>query len=159
VKVDDTIWGALLAVFGAAVLLYVQRFPNIPGQSVGPGLFPGLCATGLLVGGLILAVRGWRARRGAGARWVDAPAWLRSMPQVRAFAVLVGINLFYLLAVDRLGFLVVAVVYLFLLMWALQVRPVRAAIASVLMALAIHYAFYKLLKVPLPWGVLQGIAW
>ena len=25
--------------------------------------------------------------------------------------------------------------------------------------LVIHYAFYKLLKVPLPWGVLQGIAW
>jgi putative tricarboxylic transport membrane protein len=25
--------------------------------------------------------------------------------------------------------------------------------------LVIHYAFYKLLRVPLPWGVLQGIAW
>jgi hypothetical protein len=23
----------------------------------------------------------------------------------------------------------------------------------------IHYAFYTLLRVPLPWGVLEGIAW
>jgi putative tricarboxylic transport membrane protein len=32
-------------------------------------------------------------------------------------------------------------------------------LVAFLMALAIHYAFYKLLRVPLPWGVLQGIAW
>ncbi len=23
----------------------------------------------------------------------------------------------------------------------------------------IHYAFYSLLRVPLPWGVLEGVAW
>jgi hypothetical protein len=23
----------------------------------------------------------------------------------------------------------------------------------------IHYAFYKLLRVPLPWGLLQNLAW
>jgi putative tricarboxylic transport membrane protein len=159
VKIDDTIWGGLLAAFGAAVLFYVQRFPNIPGQSVGPGMFPGLVGTGLLACGLILAVRGWRRRQAVAGAWTEVPAWLRSPPQLRAFAVLVAVNGFYLLAVDRLGFLIVAVVYLFLLMWALKVRPLRAAVAAVLMTLAIHYAFYKLLKVPLPWGVLQGVAW
>ena len=158
-KIDDTVWGALLALFGAAVLAYVQRFPNIPGQNVGPGLFPGLVAVGLFATGVALLVRGLRARRAGPSRWAEAPAWLRSPPQVRAFAVLVGINLFYLLAVDRLGFLPVAVAYLFLLMWALEVRPLRAAVTAVLAALLIHTAFYKLLKVPLPWGVLQGIAW
>jgi len=30
---------------------------------------------------------------------------------------------------------------------------------AVAMTLGIHYAFYKLLKVPLPWGLLQGVAW
>ena len=25
--------------------------------------------------------------------------------------------------------------------------------------LIIHYVFYKLLRVPLPWGLLQGVAW
>ena len=32
-------------------------------------------------------------------------------------------------------------------------------VLMLIMALAIQYAFYKLLRVPLPWGVLQGIAW
>ena len=30
---------------------------------------------------------------------------------------------------------------------------------AIVVTLVIHYAFYKLLQVPLPWGVLQGIAW
>jgi len=30
---------------------------------------------------------------------------------------------------------------------------------AVIVTLGIHYAFYKLLKVPLPWGLLQGVAY
>jgi len=36
---------------------------------------------------------------------------------------------------------------------------VRAVPIAIVMTLLIHYAFYKLLKVPLPWGLLQSIAW
>ena len=74
-------------------------------------------------------------------------------------ASLVASNVFYLLAVDWLGFLPTAFVYLAALMWVLRVRPAIAVLVAFLMALAIHYAFYKLLRVPLPWGVLQGLAW
>ncbi len=42
-KLNDAVWGALLALLGAAILLvHVQGFPRIPGQNVGPGLFPGI---------------------------------------------------------------------------------------------------------------------
>jgi putative tricarboxylic transport membrane protein len=30
---------------------------------------------------------------------------------------------------------------------------------AVVVTLVIHYAFYKLLHVPLPWGVLERFAW
>jgi putative tricarboxylic transport membrane protein len=30
---------------------------------------------------------------------------------------------------------------------------------AVLLTLIIHTAFYKLLRVPLPWGVLKGFIW
>jgi putative tricarboxylic transport membrane protein len=73
--------------------------------------------------------------------------------------VLVGVNLLYVFAVDRLGFIVTGVIYLAALMWVLRVRLSRALPIAVVMTLLIHYAFYKLLKVPLPWGVLQSIAW
>jgi len=162
VKLNDAVWGALFALLGAAILWHVQGFPRIPGQNVGPGLFPGVLAVAMLVCGAILIATGLKARRGAGGatfRWAVAPEWLRSRRHVLAFAVLVASNVFYLLVVDRLGFLLTAFVYLAALMWVLRVRLVVAVPVALIMALAIHYAFYKLLRVPLPWGVLQGIAW
>jgi putative tricarboxylic transport membrane protein len=159
-KLDDALWGALLALLGGAILWHVQSFPRIPGQNVGPALFPGVVAAALVVCGALLVVGGLRARRRAGGgAWVAWPAWLRSRPQALAFAVLVAANVFYLLAVDRLGFIVTAFVCLAALMWSLRVRIAVALVVALATALAIHWAFYKLLRVPLPWGVLQGIAW
>lgn len=160
-KINDALWGALFVLLGAAILWHVQAFPRIPGQNVGPGLFPGALAVAMLVCGAILIVTGLKARRAAGAAtpWAAAPQWLRSQRHVVAFAVLVACNVFYLLVVDRLGFVPTAFVYLAALMWVLRVRPVIAVPVAFLTALAIHYAFYKLLRVPLPWGVLQRIAW
>jgi len=161
VKINDALWGALFALLGAAILWHVQGFPRIPGQNVGPALFPGVLAVAMLVCGAILMATGLKGRRAdrAASRWAVAPAWLRSPRHVLAFAVLVAVNVFYLLVVDRLGFLLTAFVYLAALMWVLRVRPAVAVPVAFVMALAIHYAFYKLLRVPLPWGVLQGIAW
>ena len=80
-------------------------------------------------------------------------------PHVFGFAVLVAVNVFYLLAVDRLGFVIVGTVYLAALMWVLRVKPWNALALGLVLTLLVHGAFYKLLKVPLPWGVLQGVAW
>ena len=161
-KLDDAVWGALLALLGGALLLHVRGFPAMPGQHVGPGMFPGLLGAGLLAGGLILVVRGVRERARAGPNagaWASAPAWTRSTRAVAGFAVLIAVNLLYLLAVDRLGFLLTAFIYLAALMWVLRVRLALVLPVALVMALLIHYAFYKLLRVPLPWGVLQPIAW
>ena len=49
--------------------------------------------------------------------------------------------------------------YLVALIWVLRVRLAVVVPVALLMTLLIHYAFYKLLRVPLPWGVLQRIAW
>ena len=61
--------------------------------------------------------------------------------------------------VTRLGFVIVGTIYLTALMAVLRVRIGRALLIGFVMTLLIHYAFYKLLKVPLPWGVLQPVAW
>jgi len=165
VKFKDAVWGALLLAFSAALLVHVQGFPKIPGQQVGPSALPGALAVGLAICGALLLVSGLRAHFGRAksegrvTRWVELPEWFASRPQVLGFVVLVGINVLYLLVVQRLGFILTGVVYLTALMWALRVPPVRALVVSTLMTLLIHYAFYKLLRVPLPWGVLQPFAW
>ena len=161
-KLDDAVWGALLALLGAAILWHVQGFPRIPGQNVGPALFPGIVAAALVVCGAVLIAKGIRARRRVGADatpWLAAPEWLRAPRQLLAFLVLVASGAFYLVAVDRLGFVLTAVVFLVALMWVLRVRLAVAVPVALVGTLVIHTAFYKLLRVPLPWGVLQGIAW
>ena len=155
-KINDAIIGAILAVLGAAVLFHVQSFPKIPGQQYGPGLFPGTIAVGFLVCGVLLSVSGVRHR--GGAPWISAEAWVRSAFHVRAVLAIVAGLAAYILFADAVGFLVIAPVLLLVWFLALGVRLRVAIIASVVTTLVIWYAFYKLLRVPLPWGVLTKFA-
>ena len=156
-KVNDAIFGVLLLVLGAAVLVAIQGYPKIPGQPVGPALFPGLIAAGLCIGGVLLVARGWRER--AAQPWLAWDAWVRSPRHLLSLAVLIGSVVFYILGAEKLGFLVTAPVILAALFLVLRVPPLRAVTLALLATLLVHFAFYKLLRVPLPWGVLKGIAW
>ena len=152
-KLNDAVWGALLLVLSAAVFLGIRSFPNIPGQNVGPGAFPGLIATGLAGCAVILLVRGVRELR-AGGRLLVFGEWLRSPRHVANFLLTCAAIVFYLLTVERLGFLVTATLLLLALFLQLKVKPWLAVVVAVAAAFAIHAAFYKLLRVSLPWGVL-----
>lgn len=156
-KLNDAIFGLLLFVLGASILFTVQSFPKIPGQQVGPALFPGLIATGLCIGGAILMVRGWRVR--SSVRWLEVGDWVHSPRHVLAFATLVASVIFYILASERLGFLPCAVIILTAMFYVLQVPLGKSVLIAVIASLLIHFAFYKLLRVPLPWGVLVNHAW
>lgn len=161
-KLNDAVWGALLLLFGAIVLVHVQSFPTIPGQHVGPALFPGIIAAGLGVCGLLLVFKGIgdrRAAAGAGDPWVGFAPWTRQGHYVLAFLLTIGVNVFYILAVDRLGFIIVGVIYLSVLFWMFGATRKWILPIAIVVTLVIHYAFYRLLKVPLPWGLLQGLGW
>jgi putative tricarboxylic transport membrane protein len=157
VKINDAVFGLVLALLGAAVLLAIQGYPKIPGQPVGPALFPGIIAAGLCICGVLLVVRGWRAR--GEAPWLVFDDWVRSPRHLAGLAILLGGIVFYILAADRLGFLPTAALILLALFLVLKVPPGRAVLVAILAALVVHFAFYKLLRVPLPWGLLKGIAW
>ena len=155
-KINDAVFGGLLLILGLAVLLHVQSFPKIPGQNVGPALFPGVVAAALVVCALLLIVSGVRAR--PRVAWFEGLPWLHSRRHVAAFVAVIGTTIAYILLADRIGFLLVAPAALFVMFVAFGVRPVLAAIVAVAGALVIWYAFYKLLRVPLPWGVLERFA-
>jgi putative tricarboxylic transport membrane protein len=157
VKLNDAVLGLLFTLLGAAVLFAIRGYPKIPGQPVGPALFPGLIAIGLCVCGVLLVARGWRAR--ADEAWVVFDDWVRSPRHLLGLVVLLGGVVFYILAADVLGFLPTASIILLALFLVLKVPPGRAVLVAVIAAVVVHVAFYKLLRVPLPWGVLKGIAW
>jgi len=156
VKVNDAVFGALLFVLGLAVLVHVQSFPKIHGQNVGPALFPGLVAAVLVVCAVLLMVSGLRTRGGAAG--VEPLPWVRSRRHAWAFVAVIGATIAYIVLADAVGFLIVAPLALLAMFIAFGVRPVTAVVVAVIGTLAIWYAFYKLLRVPLPWGVLERFA-
>lgn len=160
-KLNDAVWGALLLLFGVVILVHVQSFPRIPGQQVGPALFPGVIAVGLGICGALLVVKGLAIRRFGGERadWIGFEPWTRSGRYLLAFTLTVGVNVFYIFAVDRLGFIITGAIYLAALFWAYRVPRRWIVPIAIVVTLGIHYAFYKLLKVPLPWGLLERFAW
>ncbi|MES2785767.1 MAG: tripartite tricarboxylate transporter TctB family protein [Pseudomonadota bacterium] len=156
-KFNDAIFGLLFVALGGAVLFAVRGYPSIPGQQVGPALFPGLIAVGLCIAGLVLIVTGVMGR--AGQPWMQWEDWVRSPRHVIALAVLIGSIVFYIAASNWLGFLPIAFLILMAMLLVLRVRVGLALAVAVVATLVIHFAFYKLLRVPLPWGLLTPWAW
>lgn len=155
-KLNDAILGLVLLALGSVVLFAIQGFPKIPGQPVGPALFPGLIASGLCICGVLLVVRGLRQPRQA---WLVFEDWVRSPRHLVALAVLLGSVVFYIAAANWLGFLPTAVIILLAMFAALRVPPGRSLLIALVATAVVHFAFYKLLRVPLPWGLLTPYAW
>jgi len=81
----------------------------------------------------------------------------RARPAAGFLSVLIGLALYVVLA-DPLGFHLTG--FLLLLAWTLVLgaRPAVALPVAILAPILIHLAFYKLLRIPLPWGVLERFA-
>jgi putative tricarboxylic transport membrane protein len=157
-KINDAIVGAALIALAIAILLHIQSYPLIPGQKYGPALFPGLIAAGFIATGALLIVRGVRGVR-AGLPLVQVSAWLRSPRQVANFAAVCAALVFYVVAAQPLGFIPTGALLLAGLFLQFRVPPLRAVVTAVVATLVIHLLFYKLLRVPLPWGLLERFAW
>jgi putative tricarboxylic transport membrane protein len=155
-RIHDALSGLLLALLAIAVLVTVSQYPPIPGQNVGPSAFPGLVAI-LLLGCSLLLI--WRGLRGERMPLVAMGAWTRSTPHAINFLLVIASLLFYIFCSEFLGFIITGTVILAVLFYALGVRKALILPVAIVATLVIHTLFYKLLRVPLPWGLLQGLHW
>jgi putative tricarboxylic transport membrane protein len=155
VRINDAVAGAALIALAIAILVHIQGYPLIPGQKYGPALFPGLIAVGFIATGLLLVVRGFRA----GFPLLVLGAWMRVPGLVANFLAVCAALVFYVLAVAPLGFIPTGFVILLALFLKFGVRPASAVATAVATTLVMHWLFFKLLKVPLPWGILERFAW
>ena len=142
--------GLGLALLALTVLWSARAFPDVPGQKLGAAFLPMLIGAGLLVCGLVLMVRSLRGR--AYAHEADQEA---AKPEhFGSAAVIVGAVVGYIALSEKLGFVFVAPACLLAVFLALRVRWQRAALWAIGGTVLVHFAFYKLLRVPLPWGAL-----
>jgi putative tricarboxylic transport membrane protein len=126
----------------------------MPGQRFGPAWFPGSIAAGLGICGFLLFISGVRQH----APWLAMPDWVhRRRPLLGVGSVIAGL-VFYILAADTLGFYITGVVLLTFWMRILGASWRMSAIAAVVATVAIHLSFYKLLRIPLPWGLFEQYA-
>ena len=154
-KLNDALSGAALVALGAVVLWHIQGFPPMPGQKFGPAWFPGLIAGGLIICGALLAAA--RLRAATREPLVVLPEWTRRARPVASVASVVAGLVLYVLAVDTLGFHLTAAALLLAWSRLLGASWRYALPVAIAATLLIHLAFYKLLRVPLPWGLLERV--
>jgi putative tricarboxylic transport membrane protein len=87
------------------------------------------------------------------------PAWFPGLIAggLGVASVIAGL-VFYILAADRLGFYITGSLLLTFWMRMLGTSWRWAVVIALLATVAIHLSFYKLLRIPLPWGVLERYA-
>lgn len=152
-RVNDALIGAVLLALSLVVLWHVRTFPLVPGQPYGSALFPTLAAAGLAVASVLLIVQGLRS----GSPLLRASE-TKTSGRIAA-AVTIAALVFYLFAAQRVGFIVSAALMLAAMLWSYGVRRVLIVPVAVIATLVIHTLFFKLLRVPLPWGWLAPVAW
>jgi putative tricarboxylic transport membrane protein len=159
-KLSDRVTGTFLVVLGSVTAYAGGKLPPVPGQQVGPEVFPVVTGTCIALCGILIAF-------GIGSRFEEeAEADLAAhggeniaveeRGALYKLRVLIppALLVFYVLAVDRLGFIPTAAVIVFLASIALGARLRLAVPLALLAPVGVHLVFYKLLRVPLPDGLL-----
>ena len=155
-KLGDALSGLAIVLVGLAIGAYAARFPAMPGQAIGPSAFPMMIGIGLTLLGVALTVTGTRTQHS----WrVELEDWIHKPRMVMNFSLVIASLLFYCFAVDGLGFFITAFIFLTVLFVAFGVTRVWIAPVALAVTVLMHYGFYSLLRVPLPWGVMEAVAW
>ena len=156
-RLNDAVFGVLLIVFAIAEIAHTRTFPSLHGQAYGPDLFPIMIGVGFLITGAILTWQGLAQR--AGQPLLEVGPWAEDRRNVVSFALVLLALLFYIVASDWLGFIPTAFIIMLVLLKSFGSGLVTAVVIAALTTLGIQALFARVLLVPLPWGLLQPVAW
>ena len=145
-KVDRWV-GSGLAALALAVLWSARAFPDVPGQKLGAAFLPMLVGAGLLLCAIALVVRSQRGRA-----YAEDNARAAGSEHIGSSLVIIASVLAYIFLSERIGFLIIAPLCLMAGFLAFRIGWRRALLWPVVGTAVVHFAFYKLLRVPLPWG-------
>ena len=152
-RLPDRVTGLFLVGLGAAAAYGGWLLPPVPGQPVGPNVFPLVIGSGLAIAfGIghsfeeeehLNPVEGNEPKPPPPGKWYGLRALLPP-----------ALLLFYVAVADRVGFIITAAIIVFVTATALGARWRLALPLAVLAPIAVHLIFSKLLRVPLPIGLL-----
>ena len=153
-RIHDSLIGALFVLFGGWVLFVALGFPDMPGQSIGPGTFPSILGVVFLLGGAALIVTG----RMRGERTLADPnaGWRKPHRLMAAGLATVGV-LALALGFETVGFPLGASILMYALFFLEGYRRPQWLALCVVFAVGLHVLMTRFLLVPLPAGLLEGI--
>lgn len=168
-KVSDRVTGLMLVVLGALAYWGGSLLPPVPGQQVGPDVFPMVIGAGLVICGVLIMMGVGRTFEEDEAIVTSASGDVAKAEELeldRGFVegflsggwkVLIppGALFFYYFASEKLGFWITATLMIFALAWSQGAKLKWAAALAVVAPMFVHLVFYKLLRVPLPAGLLN----
>jgi putative tricarboxylic transport membrane protein len=155
----DLVVGAALTALAIFMIWQSQGFPRIRAMPYGPDLFPRIIAGGLILAAIGIVIEGLRnARRGEATLSADTstlPAHIAALSFVAVAALVAG----FALLLPVLGFHIAAALVVVLAVPIFGGSLFLALIMGAVVPVVLHYIFYSLMRVVLPWGLLTPIAW
>jgi putative tricarboxylic transport membrane protein len=161
-RLPDRATGLLIFGLGAVVAYAGSRLPPVPGQQIGPNVFPFVIGIGLCLCGLMIAFRIGHSFEEEAEADLAAHSDLPTKEQVLAshgslyrLRILIppALLVFYAMAADRLGFYVTTAIMILTAALVFGARPRLAVPIALIAPVLVHLVFYKLLRVPLPAGL------
>lgn len=146
---SDKFGGLTLGGLGVACIVGASRLPSIPGQPIGPAVFPYVIGAALCLCAVLILL-------GIGAPPRDAEEEEPNLPLLSLLR-LIGppaVLIAYYLLVERLGFLITGCGVILSIALLLGGRLRFALPLALVMTVAVYSIFASLLRVPLPEGLL-----
>lgn len=159
-RLSDRTTGSFLVALGALAAYGGSLLPPVPGQQVGPNVFPMVVGIGLVLCGAMIALgigRSFEAEPVAEVLEAENSAaqppadfkrhgiWVLLPP---------ALLLFYAFASETIGFIPTAAIVAFIAAWGLGATWRIAISVAIFAPIGVHLVFAKLLRVPLPPGLL-----
>jgi putative tricarboxylic transport membrane protein len=142
--------GLIFLSIGIYGLVFSIPLPWGTWEEPGPGLFPLTVAILLCLAGVMKIVQNKGNEEGGGTDWREiARGFLTPMK-------ILGVTLLFILILERLGYLLAAPLFLFILLWWVCRYRIRVALVlALVIGVGSWYFFGKILEVNLPQGILR----
>lgn len=154
-KANDAVTGGIFLAIAIFTFIWAGSFVALPGVKYGPDLFPRSISVLMGLGGICLIAAS--LRRSKARPLFTLADWARQPRNHAILAAIIASIAFYILASGRLGFLLTG--FLMLAGLLAVTRGVARILSSALLAATvtalIYLIFARMLRVPLPVGIIE----
>ena len=152
-KFNDTVISSLLLILAGLMYYNAKTLPSLPGQTVGPALFPITISIMLGLVSMAILLKSITGKRKE--RWLTLDKAILSPRSLISIFLVPASVVFYIAFANTAGFLIVSTVILFVMMVAFRAKLYIAAPLAVVVSSVGFLLFRSVLLVPLPEGAVE----